>query len=206
MKNAKDYIREDGTGRTSVTSLAYWLTPEGLYSSFTAAMLRDLIRTATDAEFEEAFDGATKDEATEFLAVFELCSMPYWGADELSRAIHDAGAGPDEKMVMRAVALAQKAGELPDVFKPQQGIEWAMDRGYLIGIHAAFTGVNPGTYGHPHNQLENGPHHRDTQPHAAPEPAPVVPQRIPRCQWQPATLPMPLTACMIGVKQSGKNR
>lgn len=141
MKNAKDYIRDDGPGCSTITSLAYWLTPEGLSNPVTAALLRKSLQTASDDEFREAFDGATKDDARKYLAVYELCAMPYWGADELAKAIHEADAGRDEKMALRAVALAQKAGELADSFTPRQGIEWAMDRGYLFGVHARFVGV-----------------------------------------------------------------
>ena len=168
MKNATDYIREDGPGRTSITSLAYWLTPEGLSSPITAAMLREAIATSTDNEFIKAFDGATKDEAREYLAAYELCAMPYWGAEELATAIHAADVGRSKELALRAATLAQIANELPDAFTPKQGIEWAMDRGYLFGEHARFVGAAMGTYGHPHNPLSDGPHH------ATAPPAPVV--------------------------------
>ena len=159
MKNAKDYIRDDGAGESTVTSLAYWLTPEGLNNPLIAALLRNTINKASDDEFKEAFDGASKNDARKYLAAYELCAMPYWGVDELATAIHDADAGRDEKLALRAVALAQKAGELPDVFKPRQGVEWAMDRGYLFGTHAGFLGASRGSYGHAHNPLNKGPHY-----------------------------------------------
>jgi hypothetical protein len=165
MKNAKDYIQDNGPGKHTITSLAYWLTPEGLSNPITAAMLRDAIETSPDKEFIEAFDGATKDEARDFLAAYELCAMPYWGADELAKAIHDADNGRDEKQALRAVTLAQNVKELPDTFTPKRGIEWAMDRGYLFGIHARFAGAAIGTYGHPHNPLKS---------HLKPEAATVV--------------------------------
>lgn len=174
MKNSKDYIRDDGPGRSTITSLAYLLTPEGL-NPITAAMVCETIQSASDDDFREAFDGATKDKARKILAAYELCAMPYWGADELATAIHDADNGRDEKLALRAVSLAQKVGELPDFFKPRQGVEWAMDRGYLFGIHARFLGASPGSYGHPHNPLNEGPHHKQTASTTDTEtPPPVV--------------------------------
>jgi hypothetical protein len=159
MKEAKDYITDDGTGRKTITSLAHCLTVEGL-NHITASIVRDAIETSTDEEFNQAFDSTTKDEAREYLNAYELCYMPYWGADELSKAI--ANSGRDEKLALRAVTLAQKVGEIPDVFTPKQGIEWAMDRGYLIGYYAGFVGTKRGTYGHPHNPLSDGPHYKQS--------------------------------------------
>jgi hypothetical protein len=104
--------------------LAHCLTVEGL-NCLTASIVRDAIETSTDEEFNQAFDNTTKDEAREYLNAYELCSMPYWGgADELSKVIANNGRG--EKLALRAVTLAQKIGEIPDVFTPKQGIEWAM--------------------------------------------------------------------------------
>ena len=164
MKNAKDYERNDGPGRTTITSLAYWLTPEGLSNPIIAKLLRNSIQSATDDEFKEAFDGASKDDARTYLESYELCAMPYWGAEELAKAIHDADNGRDEKLTFRAVTLAQKAGEIQDYFTPKQGIEWAMDRGYLFGSHARFVGAAIGSYGHPHNPLSDGPHSKQAAP------------------------------------------
>jgi hypothetical protein len=158
MKDAKDYKRDDGNGVTTITSFAHFLTGEGL-NVFTASLLRDAIETSTDDEFKEAFDDASKDEAREFLYAYQLSFMPYWGADELAKAIHDSDQWRDEKLVLRAVTLAQKAGEIPDVFTPKQGVEWAMDRGYLIRYYAGFVCAAPGI-GHPHNLLSDGPHHK----------------------------------------------
>ncbi len=163
MKNRKDYERNDGNGVVTITSLAALLTPEEL-SPITAALVRDVLIDSTDAEFIEAFDGATKSEVREYLDAYELCRMPYWGAEELASAIHAADSGRAEKLVLRAVTLAQKANELPDTFTPKQGVEWAMDRGYLFGYHARLAGAAIGTYGHPHNPLSDGPHHGQTAP------------------------------------------
>lgn len=185
MKNAKDYIQDNGPGKHTITSLAYWLTPEGLSNPITAAMLRDAIETSPDKEFIEAFDGATKDEARDFLAAYELCAMPYWGVDELAKAIHDADNGRDEKQALRAVTLAQNVKELPNTFTPKQGIEWAMDRGYLFGIHARFAGAAIGTYGHPHNPLSDGPHQ-------APKAAPVEDASDSLTRDVPATKALPV--------------
>lgn len=153
VKRAKDYVREDGPGQSTVTSFAYWLTPEGLNNPIVAALLRDALGSSTDDEFAEAFDGATKVEAAEFLAAYELCAMPFWGADELAQAIHNADSGRDQTQARRSVSLAQTAGELPEVFQPREGVEWAMRRGYLFGAHADFLGVARGRYGHPHGPL-----------------------------------------------------
>jgi hypothetical protein len=156
-KNAKDYIQDNGHGSQTVTSLAYWLTPEGLSNPFVAALLRDAIERSSESEFFEAFDGATKDEAREFLAAYELCAMPYWGAEELARAIHAADAGRSENLAFRAVTLSQNVQELAHTFTPKQGIEWAMARGYLFGDHARFVGAAVGRIGHPHNALSHAP-------------------------------------------------
>lgn len=168
MKKATDYTRSDGEGRRTITSLAHWLTPDGLSNSLIAKLLHRAIEKYTDEQFAEAFDGATKDEARRYLAAFRLCHMPYWGAAELGRAIHDADEGQDEQDAARAVALAQKAGELPDVFKPADGIKWAMDRGYMFGAHARFLGVRTGNYGSPHRPLSDGPNRERGEPQAAP--------------------------------------
>ena len=118
----------------------------------------------TDPEFIEAFDGATKSEVREYLAAYELCMMPYWGAEELATAIHASDDGRAEAQALRAITLAQKAQELPDFFTPKNGIEWAMDRGYLCGKYARFSGAAIGTYGHPSRPLNDGPHHNQKPP------------------------------------------
>lgn len=152
MKNAKDYIEEISPGHQRITSLAYWLTPEGLDNPITAALLRDTLSKVTDEAFKEAFDGATKAEAARYLEQWELCYMGQWGAPELVKAI--AYTGRDEALALRAVTMAQSVGELPEVFSTATGIRWAMARGYLItGNICAWCGVAGGNFGHPHNPL-----------------------------------------------------
>lgn len=154
MKNAKDYIKETSPNTQRITSLAYWLTPEGLDNPITAAMLRETLSNATDEEFSEAFDGATKAEAAMFLEQWEFCFMAHWGAPELAKVIALSDAGRSEALALRAVNMAQGAKELPEVFSPMEGIQWAMGRGYLIGGNiCAWCGVQPGSYGHPSNPL-----------------------------------------------------
>lgn len=153
MKNAKDYIEETSPNIRTITSLAYWLTPEGMDNPIYAALLRKTISRATDEEFKEAFDGATKAEAALHLERWELCYMGQWGAPELAKAIVLSDAGRNEALALRAVSMAQGAKELPEVFSPKVGIQWAMARGYLIGSIGAWCGVKPGNYGHPSNPL-----------------------------------------------------
>jgi hypothetical protein len=154
MKNAKDYIEKTSPNSQRITSLAYWLTPEGMNDPIIAALLRKTISTATDEDFKEAFDGATKAEAALHLERWELCYMGQWGAPELVKAIVLSDAGRDEALALRAVSMAQSANELPEVFSPKEGIQWAMARGYLItGNICAWGGAKPGSYGHPSNPL-----------------------------------------------------
>jgi len=156
VKNPKDYIQETSPNNQTITSLAYWLTAEGLDNPIYAALLRDAINTSSDEEFAKAFDGATKEEATHFLASWELCYMPLWGAPELSKAIVLSDEGRNEDLALRAILLSQGVGELPDVFTPDIGIKWAMNRGYLIdGSMCTWTGVVSGIFGHPHNQTQS---------------------------------------------------
>ncbi|MDO9046454.1 MAG: hypothetical protein Q7U66_01805 [Methylobacter sp.] len=152
MKNAKDYIEVTAPNVQRITSLAYWLTPEGLDDPITAEMLQRAIKMGTDEEFNEAFDGATRAEAAKYLEQWELCYMSYWGAPELVRAI-TLSSTRNEPLALRAVILAQSMGELPEVFTPTTGIKWAMARGYLIGSICKMVGVQPGNYGHPSNPL-----------------------------------------------------
>lgn len=154
MKNAKDYIEETSPNTQRITSFAYWLTPEGMSDPITAALVREAISTGTDEDFKEAFDGATKEEAANYLAQWELCYMAQWGASELVNVIVLSDAGRNEALALRAVNLAQSAGELPEVFSTREGITWAMARGYLITRNiCAWCGVTPGNYGHPSNPL-----------------------------------------------------
>lgn len=185
MKDAKNYKHDDGNGVTTITSFAHFLTVEGL-NVMTASLVRDAIETSTDDEFKEDFDDSSKDEAREFLDAYELSVMPYWGADELAKAIHDSDQGRDEKLALRAITLAQKVGEIPDVFTPKQGVEWAMDRGYLIRYYAGFVCAAPGI-GHPHNLLSDGPHHKQksrAQNTATPAPAENVGVRNISVDWK----------------------
>jgi hypothetical protein len=177
MENTKDNIRNEGPGLTCL------IEPERLNPIF-AVMVRKSIQRESDDDFRDAF-GKTKDEAREILAAYELCAMPYWGADELATAIHDADNGRDEKQALRAVTLAQNVKELPNTFTPKQGIEWAMDRGYLFGIHARFAGAAIGTYGHPHKPLSDGPHQ-------APKAAPVEDASDSLTRDVPATKALPV--------------
>jgi hypothetical protein len=120
-----------------------------------AALLIDSIENATDEEFKEAFDGASKEEATKYLEQWELCYLAYWGAPELTKAIILSDAGRNEALAIRAINMAQSVNELPEVFTPKIGIQWAMARGYLInGCICAWVGVCPGFYGHPSNPLQ----------------------------------------------------
>lgn len=154
MKNAKNYIKETSPRTRTITSLAYWLTPEGLQSSLIACFIRELISDATDEEFEEMFDGATKNEAAQYVEQWELCYMARWGTPELVRAIVLCDATRDEALALRAITLAQDAKELPEIFSPNIGIQWAMARGYLInGNICTWCGTNKGIYGHPSNPL-----------------------------------------------------
>ncbi len=148
MKDAKSYVRDDGAGQTTITSLAYLLTPEGI-NPITAELLRRSLERYSDADFSAAFDGATKDKARQFLAAYSLCRMPFWGAQELADAMAPA---TDYARALRSVELAQKAGELQAVFSPLDGVKWAMARGFLIGAHAKFLGI-AGIYGNPHAPL-----------------------------------------------------
>ncbi len=135
-----------------ITSLAYWLTPEGLGNRFIADMVKDCIESATDEEFKDAFDGATKVEAAEFLARWELCYTVHWSAPELASAITLSDTRCNKELVLRAVSLAQSVNELPEIFQPKTGIQWAMARGYLIDSNiCSWLGVQPGSYGHPSN-------------------------------------------------------
>lgn len=155
MRDANDYVHTDENGQSTITSLAYWLTPDGLNNAIIAALLRDAIETSSDEGFAEAFDSATKDEAREILAAYELCAMPYWGREELATMIHREDIGRDEALALRAVTLAQRAGELPDPFTPKSGVTWAMARGYLVSVHNSFLAVSAGVYGSPHKHLVN---------------------------------------------------
>jgi len=154
VKNAKDYIEETSPNNQRITSLAYWLTPEGMDNPLIAALLRKSIASQTDGEFKEMFDGATKEEAARFLEQWELCFMGQWGAPELAKVVGLSDAGRNEALALRAVSMAQSADELPEIFTPAIGIQWAMARGYLIaGNICAWCGVTPGSYGHPSNPL-----------------------------------------------------
>ena len=110
----------------TVTDMAHVLTPDGI-NIITAEVVRRLLDSASDADFERAFS-CTKDKARAFLRRYELCRMPFWGAHELAQAIRDT----DPAHAMRSVELAQKAGELPEVFPPRLGIAWAMHRCLLV--------------------------------------------------------------------------
>ena len=156
VKNPKEYIQEKSPNVQTVTSLAHWLTAEGLNNPLIAAMLKDAIFNSNDDDFKEAFDGATKEEATHFLASWELCYMPLWGAPELSKAILLSDEGRSEALALRAVSMAQSVEELSDLFTPAIGIKWAMDKGYLIeNIICTWVGVEGGSYWHPHNQIKS---------------------------------------------------
>lgn len=152
MKDAKDYIKETGEHTSTITSLADWLTPEGLNNPVTASLLRSAIATATDEEFHEAFDGSTKDEASQHLDEWELCYMPRWGHPELVKIIILSDPNRNENLVDRVISIAQSEGELPELFTPTVGIQWALKTFYLInGRVCVWCGLQPGTYGHPHN-------------------------------------------------------
>lgn len=154
MKNARDYEEETSPNTFRINSLAYWLTPEGLNNPIIAELLKDTIESTADEEFKEAFDGATKEEASQYLEQWELCYMAHWGASELARIITLSNEGRNDALAMRAVSLAQSANELPEVFSPTIGIKWAMARGYLITRNiCAWVGVQPGNFGHPSNPL-----------------------------------------------------
>lgn len=156
MKNPKDHIKEISLNTQEVTSLAYWLTSEGLNNPIEAAMLRDSINNSSDEEFAVAFDGATKVEATNFLTSWELCYMQLWGAPELLKAIVLSDEGRNKDLTLRAVSLAQSVDELPSVFTPAIGIKWAMDKSYLINRSICeWVGIEVGTYGHPHNTTQS---------------------------------------------------
>lgn len=145
MKDAKSYVRDDGAGQTTITSLAYLLTPEGI-DPLTAELLRRSLERYSDADFSAAFDGATKDKARQFLAAYNLCRMPFWGAQELAEAMAPC---VDHTRALRVIELAQKAEELQAEFSPADGVKWAMGRGFLIGAHAKFLDI-AGSYGNPH--------------------------------------------------------
>ena len=128
--------------------LAQFLTVSGVHF-VAAAIVREALETEPDPAFESAFS-KTKTEAREFLECYELCSLPYWGAAELAGAIVDPLTFPDPARALRAVELAQKAGELPEVFTPKAGVEWAMSRQFAVRSDLAeFVGLTPGHYGKP---------------------------------------------------------
>ena len=58
--------------------------------------------------------------------------MAHWGPEEVAHAIATSEPGRNQSFVLRAVVLAQKAGDLPEVFTPSDGIKWALQNGYLI--------------------------------------------------------------------------
>lgn len=129
-------------------NLAQFLTVSGIHF-VAAAIVREALETESDPAFESAFS-KTKTEAREFLECYELCSLPFWGAAELAGVIADPLIFPDPARALRAVELAQKAGELPEVFTPKAGIEWAMSRQFAVrGDFAQFVGLTPGHYGKP---------------------------------------------------------
>jgi len=129
-------------------NLAQFLTVSGVHF-VAAAIVREALETEPDPAFESAFS-KTKTEAREFLECYELCSLPYWGAAELAGAIVDPLTFPDPARALRAVELAQKAGELPEVFTPKAGVEWAMSRQFAVRSDLAeFVGLTPGHYGKP---------------------------------------------------------
>jgi hypothetical protein len=153
MRNAENYVMDDGAGNKTITSFAYYLTPEGI-NPFCALIVRKAIESQTDEGFKEGFDGASKEEARRFLDHWELCHMPYWGVAEVAQVICISDPGRNPQVALRAVELAQKAGELPSDFSPQQGVEWAKARGYLItGELCKLAGLRAGSFGHPHNPL-----------------------------------------------------
>lgn len=150
---AKDYIRVDGPGQQTITSLAYWLTSDGI-NPITAELIQKAIDEDDDAEFAEAFDGASKVDARAFLERWELSYMPYWSGEEVARVIAMSGSTRNAATALRAITLAQQAGELAQAFTPRQGVLWAMARGYMLdGDICQLVGVQPGQYGHPHNSL-----------------------------------------------------
>ena len=129
-------------------NLAHFLTVRGIHF-VAAAIVRKALETEPDPAFESAFD-KTKAEAREFLECYELCGLPFWGAAELAGVIADPLIFPDPARALRAVELAQKAGELPEVFTPKAGIEWAMSRQFAVrGDFAEFVGLTPGHLGKP---------------------------------------------------------
>jgi len=152
---AKDYIRVDGPGQQTITSLAYWLTPEGI-NPITAELVQKAIEEDDDAQFAEAFDGASKDDARAFIEKWEICYMPYWSGEEVARVIAMSGSTRNEATASRAITLAQQAGELAQAFTPRQGVLWAMARGYMLdGDICQLVGAQPGQYGHPHSSLSD---------------------------------------------------
>lgn len=154
---AKDYIRVDGPGQQTITSLAYWLTPDGI-NPITAELIQKAIDEDDDAEFAEAFDGASKVDARAFLEKWELSYMPYWSGEEVARVIAMSGSSRGAAIALRAITLAQQAGELEQAFTPRKGVQWAMARGYMLdGDICQLVGAQQGEYGHPHNPLEQLP-------------------------------------------------
>lgn len=118
---------------------------------FLAMLVRKLAKTDDREGFEEAF-GVSPERAEAIVAQWELCAMPYWGGDELASMIATADATRSPKIIARSIELAQKAGEVPESFRPSEGIEWAMARGFAIRSDIAMSvGVQPGSYGNPHS-------------------------------------------------------
>jgi len=135
-----------------LSPLAYYLTAEGLSNPISAEMLTADIHRMADEEFIKAF-GVTKKAAREHLRQWELCWMPYWGSKQLVNVIC-SGTCRDREFALDSIELAQEVKELPKVFKPKQGVLWAMNRGYLITRSIRdWVNVAQARYGHPHNIL-----------------------------------------------------
>ncbi len=158
LPRPKSYCIEKPSPTVTIyTSWAFLLTAEGLENPslgpLFALLLKFCIEDATDEEFIEAFDGATKEQAWEHLRAWELCWMPHWGSKQLVNVIC-WGEGRDRECALDSIELAQEVKELPKVFTPKQGVLWAMNNGYLVtGTIRDWLNVDQYWYGHPHSIL-----------------------------------------------------
>lgn len=125
-------IRLEKIDPSKFPTLADWLTPERINTPYFALFVRRLISRGTDEEIKESFGGITKEKVARFLEQGELCFMKQWGAPELVMAIALSNNGLNESLALRAVSMAQSTNELPEIFSPKTGVQWAMERGYLM--------------------------------------------------------------------------
>ncbi len=162
VKNAKDCIEETGPNNRTVSKslLSTHLTPEYmkeglrrplaefLWNPMCAEMLAADIERTADEEFIKVF-GVTKKEAREDLKEWDLCWMPFWSSKQLVEVM-TSGTCRDKEIALDSVELAQEVKELPEIFKPREGVRWAQNRGYPIRRSICnYVDIAEAWYGHP---------------------------------------------------------